>query len=135
MHQLWIGYMSELLGLSLVVPLSIIPSIENASTSSTSALLPMFPNRSAVDLTNHPSTSDLKINVGVLQGKLVKAELIGCLLLGECSFLLTHLKMWLSRWMNSQKSQKPHPRSTARYRPPGNARNFQDCHIGFKDQE
>lgn len=87
-HHLWLGYISELLAVPLLIPLPTAPSLAPAATSTSSAelsitstLLPTFPSRHA------PPTlpRDEQINVVNLHAKMVKADFTGCSLSGASS--------------------------------------------------
>jgi ribonuclease P protein subunit POP4 len=84
MYQLWIGYMAELLALSLIAPKfgdtteAMSMDVDPSVLTTTSALLPSFPPR-----TSESAQSDLRINVANIHAKLVKAEFVGCLISGK----------------------------------------------------
>lgn len=99
MHTLWLGYISELLALPLLLPPTSSASYQPTTSipptpiQSTSELLPTFPVRATAGeggLTSAANcasfASDLKINVTGLHGKLVKAEYVGCLITGSFNF-------------------------------------------------
>ncbi|KPV74297.1 uncharacterized protein RHOBADRAFT_54140 [Rhodotorula graminis WP1] len=80
-HHLWLGYISELLAVPLVVPSPASPSLapDAASTGApepdiTSTLLPTYPSRHAVPTLPR----DEQINVVNLHAKMVKADFTGC---------------------------------------------------------
>lgn len=84
-YHLWLGYMSELLQLPLLIPSSSLAPIATPSSSSlqTASIYPPFPPR-------QPSNSSLlandpPLNVPTLHTKLTKAEFVGCSLRGELS--------------------------------------------------
>ncbi|GAA5904718.1 hypothetical protein JCM8208_001335 [Rhodotorula glutinis] len=80
-HHLWLGYISELLAVPLLIPSPPAPSLAPNATSTSSAepiitstLLPTFPSRHAP-----PSLPrDEQINVVNLHAKMVKADFTGC---------------------------------------------------------
>lgn len=85
-HQLWLGYMSELLSLPLLLsaPSAIFApalDIPPLPTQSTSALIPTFPPRQP-----EGAPADLRLNVPALHAKLVKAEFVGCIISGAFRF-------------------------------------------------
>lgn len=81
-HHLWLGYMAELLALPILLP-SAAPTPDPIArpTEISSVLLPTFPPRPS-PATQPPPGADLKLNVPVVQTKLLKAEFVGCKLTG-----------------------------------------------------
>ncbi|GAA5856159.1 hypothetical protein JCM9279_004932 [Rhodotorula babjevae] len=80
-HHLWLGYISELLAVPLLIPSSSSPSLAPAASSTTpaerivtSTLLPTFPGRHATPAVPR----DEQINVVNLHAKMVKADFTGC---------------------------------------------------------
>lgn len=86
-HHLWLGYMIEITGLPILLPTPTITSTSHTDpipiTTSTSALLPLFPPK----FDSTAAISDLKVNLLTLHAKLVKAEFIGCILYGTLYLL------------------------------------------------
>lgn len=86
-HQLWLGYMSELLSLPLLVSTpsaAFAPTVNTPPpppTQSTSALLPTFSSRQFEGV-GGATPADLRLNVPALHAKLVKAEFVGSILSG-----------------------------------------------------
>ncbi|GAA5828174.1 hypothetical protein JCM5353_007819 [Sporobolomyces roseus] len=78
-HHLWLGYMTELLGLPIAIPSSrpspSTPSLEPGQP--TSYPLPTFPSRTEP---LPAAAQELSANVVNIQTKLVKAEFVGCVL-------------------------------------------------------
>ncbi|GAA5821152.1 hypothetical protein JCM3770_005694 [Rhodotorula araucariae] len=82
-HHLWLGYISELLALPLLLPPSPSPSSSSASPTLapgdldvSALLLPTFPARHGAT----PQSREQHINVVNLHTKMVKADFTGCLL-------------------------------------------------------
>ncbi|KDE05639.1 hypothetical protein MVLG_04010 [Microbotryum lychnidis-dioicae p1A1 Lamole] len=82
LHHLWLGYMSELLGIRLEAPpIDSSTTEDTIGTTTTTAtqkldkttLYPMFPPRQH----DGPPMSELNVNVVALHSKLVKAEFVG----------------------------------------------------------
>lgn len=82
MHTMWLGYMTELLGLPFLLP-SAASTPHTHPAQTTAVVVPTVPLRSisAVSTTG-TGMQELKINVGNLHTKLVKAEFVGCILSG-----------------------------------------------------
>ncbi|SCV70424.1 BQ2448_1818 [Microbotryum intermedium] len=85
LHHLWLGYMSELLGIRLDAPpinaltvqeTEVTTTTKTSQTLQKTTLYPMFPPRQ----NDGPPTSELNINVVALHSKLVKAEFVGSIL-------------------------------------------------------
>ncbi|KAL8279982.1 hypothetical protein RQP46_007563 [Phenoliferia psychrophenolica] len=83
-YELWLGYMAELLALPVQLPAPLSTTTTATSdapapspiTKAIDVLLPTFPPRPTND---DPTLGlDLKLNVPVMQAKLVKAEFVGC---------------------------------------------------------
>lgn len=90
-HSLWLGYMAEVLSLSLVIPTTFSPvastsTLPISSTSTTASLIPTFPTKNPTD-EDLGIARELNISVANLHSKLVKAEFVGCILTGESLFL------------------------------------------------
>lgn len=77
-HELWLGYMAELLALPVLL---FAPSTAVEPSTATSVLLPTFPPR-PTGTEDVSMGLDLKANAPVMQAKLVKAEFVGCKLVG-----------------------------------------------------
>ncbi|POY72162.1 hypothetical protein BMF94_4799 [Rhodotorula taiwanensis] len=79
-HELWLGYMAELLNLPVRSPsTSIAPSRAQPDLNriaATSTLLSSYPQRP--DASSAPEPREQQINVVNLQTKLIKAEFVGC---------------------------------------------------------
>lgn len=87
MHSLWLGYMSELLSLPLVIPTSTSTSSTSTlspstSTLTTSSLVHTFPSKIPTS-TEATGYKEQNINAANIHAKLVKAEFVGCIFTGK----------------------------------------------------
>ncbi|KAM0756478.1 hypothetical protein T439DRAFT_321178 [Meredithblackwellia eburnea MCA 4105] len=78
LHSLWLGYMADLLALPVTVNPSPPPepNLDSVHNTSTSVLLPTFPPKTSDSSLS--AAADLKMNVPLIQTKLLKAEFVGC---------------------------------------------------------
>jgi ribonuclease P protein subunit POP4 len=84
MHTMWLGYMTELLGLPFLLPTNTPPTPHSLPEQTTAVIVPTMPPRSVSAVsTTGAGIQELKINVGNLHTKLVKAEFVGCILSGS----------------------------------------------------